>query len=148
MKVVMIQLLLIQCLLYHCTMHTRGCILLLILSTQILGRPDIRDEGPRRCITERVKVTYFQLLLTEGNWQRMAFRVCFVFVYVLICFSHVRLCDHHGSYVHEIQGRNSGGSCCLFTPGVFLTQRSELALSHCRQGCSLYHLSNQGSAGL
>ena len=67
MKVVMTQLLLIQCLLYHYTIHTRGCILLLILSTQILRRPDVRDEGPHRCITERVKVIYFQLLLTEGN---------------------------------------------------------------------------------
>ena len=47
----------------------------------------------------------------------MAFRVHFVFVYVLTCFSHVRLCDCHGSSVHEIPGENSGVSCRLLTPG-------------------------------
>lgn len=65
MKVVMTQLLLTQCLLHHCMMHTPVCILLLILSTQIFGRPDVRDEGPRTCITERMKVIYFQWLLRE-----------------------------------------------------------------------------------
>ena len=47
----------------------------------------------------------------------MAFRVRFVFVYVLTCFSHVRLCDCHGSSVHEIPGENSGVGCRLLTPG-------------------------------
>lgn len=64
-----------------------------------------------------MKVIYFQLLLREGNWQRTAFRTHFVFVYVLACFSHVRLCDRHGSSAHEIPGENSGVSCHLHTPG-------------------------------
>ena len=122
-----------------------GCILLLTLSTQIFRRPDVRDEGPRRCLTERVKVTYFQWLLREGDWQRVAFRTHFVFVYVLACFSHVRLCDRHGSSAHEIPGENSGVSCHLLTPA---DPGIEPALSHCRQGCSLYHRSNQGRPAL
>ena len=66
MKVVMTQLLLIQCLLYHGSMHTCGCILLLIVSTQILGRPDVRDDSPHRCITERMKVIYSSYCWEKG----------------------------------------------------------------------------------
>ena len=40
-------------------------------------------------------------------------------------------------------GKNTGVGCHFLLQGIFLTQGSNLGLSHCRQ--TLYHLSHQGS---
>ena len=48
-----------------------------------------------------------------------------------------------GSSVHgDSPGKNSGVGCRALLQGIFLTQRSNLGLLHCRQ--ILHHLSHQG----
>ena len=53
------------------------------------------------------------------------------------------VCSLPGSSIHWILSKNTGVGCHFFFQGIFLTQGSNLGLSHCRQ--ILYLLSHQGS---
>ena len=46
----------------------------------------------------------------------------------------------------DFLGKNSGLVCHFLLQGIFLTQRSNPGLLHCRQ--MLYHLSHQGSPSM
>ena len=57
------------------------------------------------------------------------------------------VCSLPGSSAHGIfQARVTGVGCHFLLQRIFLTQRSNLGLLHCRQ--TLYHLSHQGNPGL
>ena len=45
----------------------------------------------------------------------------------------------------DFPGKNTGVGCSFLLQGIFLTQRLNLGLLHCRW--TLYHLSHQGSPG-
>ena len=54
-------------------------------------------------------------------------------------------CSLPGSSVHgDFPGKNTGVGCLALLQGIFLTQRSDPGLPHCRQ--ILYHLNHQGSS--